>query len=104
VKIKKKFDILKFYYKKLKNVTQAAKKICDCVYGHDAVSVRHKADSNVFNLEILMSKMHLALINQSLEKLMKSWKKLSKTGISSYIGKKLNIHHKTVLNHLEKTS
>jgi len=31
--------ILKFYYKKGKNVTQALKKICD-VYGHDAVSVR----------------------------------------------------------------
>jgi len=31
--------ILKFYYKKGKNATQAAKKICD-VYGHDTVSVR----------------------------------------------------------------
>jgi len=31
--------ILKFYYKKGKNVTQVAKKICD-VYGHDAISVR----------------------------------------------------------------
>jgi len=31
--------ILKFYYKKGKNATQAAKKICD-VYGHDAVLVR----------------------------------------------------------------
>ncbi|XP_043502668.1 histone-lysine N-methyltransferase SETMAR-like isoform X2 [Polistes fuscatus] len=31
--------ILKFYYKKGKNATQAAKRICD-VYGHDAVSVR----------------------------------------------------------------
>jgi len=39
VKIKKKFDILKFYYKKGKNTTKAAKKICD-VYGYDAVSVR----------------------------------------------------------------
>jgi len=29
--------ILKFYYKKEKNVTQVAKKICD-VYGHDTVS------------------------------------------------------------------
>ncbi|KAJ0179306.1 hypothetical protein K1T71_005018 [Dendrolimus kikuchii] len=31
--------ILKFYYKKGKNATQAAKKICD-VYGPNAVSVR----------------------------------------------------------------
>ncbi|EFN69608.1 hypothetical protein EAG_10774, partial [Camponotus floridanus] len=31
--------ILKFYFKKGKNATQAAKKICD-VYGHDAVSIR----------------------------------------------------------------
>jgi len=31
--------ILKFYYKKGKNATQAAKKICD-VYGYDAVSIR----------------------------------------------------------------
>jgi len=31
--------ILKFYYKKGNNATQAAKKNCD-VYGHDAVSVR----------------------------------------------------------------
>jgi len=32
----------------------------------------HKADSSVFNPEIFMSKMHLALIDQSLQKLMKS--------------------------------
>jgi len=42
--------------------------------------VWHKASSNVFNLEILMSKMHFALVDQSLEKSMKSWKKLSKAG------------------------
>jgi len=78
--------ILKFYYKKGKNTTQAAKKICD-VYGHDAVSyVWHKAGSSIFNLEILMSKMHLALVDQSLKKSMKSLKKLSKTG-SYDIGK-----------------
>jgi len=41
--------------------------------------VWHKAVSSVFNLEILMSKMHLILVDQSLEKSMKSWKKLSKT-------------------------
>jgi len=53
---------LKFYYKKGKNASQRAKKICN-VYGHDAVSVWHKANSSVFNLEILMSKIHLALID-----------------------------------------
>jgi len=31
-------------------------------------------------LEILMSKMYLALVDQSQEKSMKSWKKLSKIG------------------------
>jgi len=36
---------LKFYYKKEKNTTQAAKKICD-VYGHNAVSVSHKDGSS----------------------------------------------------------
>jgi len=30
--------ILKFYYKKEKDATQATKKVCD-VYGHDAVSI-----------------------------------------------------------------
>jgi len=61
--------ILKFYYKKGENATQAAKKICCDVYGHDAVSVRvAQSGSSVFNLEILMSKMHLALVDQSLEK------------------------------------
>jgi len=67
--------ILKFYYKKGKNATQASKKICD-VYGYDAVSVRGTKLVQVFNLEISMSKMHLALVDQSLEKSMKSWKKL----------------------------
>jgi len=40
--------------------------------------VEHKVGSNVFNLEIFMSKRHLALVDQSLEKSMKSWKKLNK--------------------------
>ena len=31
--------VLKFYYKKGKNATQSAKKICD-IYGYDAVSIR----------------------------------------------------------------
>jgi len=37
----------------------------------NAVSVSHKDGSSVFNLEIFMSKMHLALVDQSLEKSMK---------------------------------
>jgi len=95
--------ILKFYYKKGKNATQDVKKIYE-IYEHDAVSVRHKAGSSVFNLEIFMSMMHLALVNQSLEKSIKSWKKLSKTGTIAVIilDKELNIDHKTVLNYLEK--
>jgi len=47
--------------------------------------VWHKADSSIFNLEILMSKMHLALIDQSLEKLIKSWKNLSMAGTLAII-------------------
>jgi len=70
--------ILKFYYKKEKNA-QAAKQICDVYELDEYQYVRHKVDSSVFNLEILMSNMHIALIDQSLEKLIKSWKKLSKT-------------------------
>jgi len=45
----------------------------------------HKAGSSVFNLEILMSKMHLVLIDKLLEKSMKSWKKLSKIGTAVMI-------------------
>jgi len=50
--------ILKFYYKKGKNATQATKKFVmfiDMQYQY----AWHKADSSVFNPEILMSKMHL---------------------------------------------
>jgi len=62
--------------------------------------VWHKA--SVFNLEILMSKMHFALVDQSLKKSMKSWKKLSKIGTLAVMISVRNIDHKTVLNHLEK--
>jgi len=41
-----------------------------------------------------MSKMHLALIDQSLEKSRKSWKKFSKFS-SHDISKELKIDHKT---------
>jgi len=69
---------LKFYYKKGKDATQAAKKNCD-VYMMQYQYMWYKVNSSVFNLEILMSKIHLTLIDHSLEKSMKSWKKLSKT-------------------------
>jgi len=55
------FEIL---LQKKEECTQA-KKIYD-VYGHDAVSVRMVQswfNQNVFNLEILISKMHLALVD-----------------------------------------
>jgi len=74
--------ILKFYYKKRKNTIQVKKMLKKFVMFMDMMQyqyVWHKAGSSVFNLEILMSKM-LALIDQLLEKLMKSWKKLSKIG------------------------
>jgi len=64
--------ILKFYYKKGKNV----KVLKNLVMFMDTY-VWHKADSSVFNLEILMLKVHLVLVKQSLEKSIKSWKKLS---------------------------
>jgi len=51
------------------------KKIVFMDYGHDALICVTKL-VQAFNLEIFMSKMHLALIDQSLEKSIKSWKKL----------------------------
>jgi len=64
--------ILKFYYKKGKNVIQVAKKIC-VVYGHDAVSV-HVAQSwfKRFQSGNFDVKDAFALVDQSLEKSMKS--------------------------------
>jgi len=54
--------ILKFYYKKGKMLKKFVMFIDMMQYQY----VRHKADSSVFNLEIL--KMHFALIDQLLEK------------------------------------
>jgi len=47
-----------------------------------------------------MSKMHLALVDQSLEKSMKSWKKIEQDRhiSSNDINKELNIDYKKVLN------
>jgi len=81
LKIKRNSIHFEILLQKGKNATKVAKKIYD-VYGYDAVSVRviYKASLSVFNLEILMSKMYLTLVDQSLKKSMKSWKKLSKIG------------------------
>jgi len=69
--------ILKFYYKKKMRVRLLKKFVMFMIqYQY----VWYKTGSSVFNLENLMSKMHLALVDQSLEKSMKSWKKLSKIG------------------------
>jgi len=64
---------LKFYYKKGKNATQTAKKVYD-VYGHDAVSVCvAQSWFKRFQSENFYVK-NLALVDQSLEKSMKSGK------------------------------
>jgi len=64
--------ILKFYYKKGKMRLRLLKKFVMFMMQYQYVW--HKAGSSVFNLEILMSKMYLALVDQSLEKSMKSEK------------------------------
>ena len=96
--------ILKFYYKKGKNVTQAAKKICD-VYGHDAVSIR-VAQSwfkrfQFGNFDIKDAPRSGRPITGKIDEIMN--KVEQDRHISSHdIGKELNIDHKTVLNHLKK--
>ena len=61
--------------------------------------VWHNIGLGVFNLEIFVSKIHLVLVDQSLEKSTKLWKKVEQDRyISSRdIGKELNIDHKTIL-------
>ncbi|KAL0839102.1 hypothetical protein ABMA28_017081 [Loxostege sticticalis] len=81
--------ILKFYYKKGKNVTQAVKRICD-VYVPSAVSVR----------------MHVALVGRPItDKINAIFEKLGQNRhISSYdVAEQLGIDHKTVLAHLKTT-
>lgn len=96
--------ILKFYYKKGKNATQAAKKICD-VYGHDALSVRvaqswfKRFQSRNFYVKNAprSGRPITKKVNEIMEKIEQN------QHISSHdIDKELNIDHKTVLNHLEK--
>jgi len=73
--------ILKFYYKKER--MWLLKKFVIFMDIMQYQYAWHKADSSVFNIEILISKMHLTLVDQSLEKSMKSWKKLSKSSNSA---------------------
>ena len=96
--------ILKFYYKKGKNATQAAKKICD-VYGHDAVSIRvaqswfKRFQSG--NFDVKDAPRSGRPITEKVDEIMEIIEQ--DRHISSYeIGKQLNIDHKTVLNHLQK--
>ena len=97
--------ILKFYYKKGKNATQAAKKICD-VYGPSAVSVRvaqiwfKRFQSGNFDVKDarrsgrpITDKMDAIFEKVEQDRL-----------ISSYdVAEELGIDHKTVLAHLKKT-
>jgi len=71
--------VMLFYYKKGKNAAQTCRKICE-VYGADAVSERRSGLFD-FVLEILMSKIYLALVGQSLKKSMKFCNWSSKTGM-----------------------
>ncbi|XP_020298171.1 histone-lysine N-methyltransferase SETMAR-like, partial [Pseudomyrmex gracilis] len=95
--------ILKFYFKKGKNATQAAKKICD-VYGHDAVSIRvaqswfKRFQSG--NFDVKDAPRSGRPITEKVDEIMKIIEQ--DRHISSHeIGKQLNIDHKTVLNHLQ---
>ena len=77
---------LKFYYKMLLKTLLTQ-------YQY----VWHKASSSVFSLEILMSKMHLALVDEIMEKIEQDWR------ISSHdINKEPNIEHKTIFKSFGK--
>ena len=70
-----------FYYKKGKNTAQTCRKICE-VYSADAVSdAGCRSGLFDFVLEILMSKIDLALVGQSLKKSMKFCNWSSKIGM-----------------------
>ncbi|GBP11395.1 Histone-lysine N-methyltransferase SETMAR [Eumeta japonica] len=99
--------ILKFYYKKGKNATQAAKKICD-VYGPNAVSVRvaqnwfKRFQSGNFDVKDEPRSgrpvTDKVVVDAILEKIEQDRR------ISSYdIAEELGIDHKTVLTHLKKS-
>jgi len=96
-------NILKFYYNKGKNASQAAKKICG-VYGDDAVSDRTARDwfvrfrSGNFGIEDAprTGRPSTDKVDEIMEKVNQD-RHIS----SHYIAKELDIHHQTVLNHLD---
>jgi len=90
--------ILKFYYKKGRMRLRLLKKFVIFMDMMQYQYVWHKVGSSIFNLEILMSKMHLALVDQS-RKVNEIVEKIEQDRHSSHdIGKELNIDYKTVLN------
>ncbi|KAJ0177787.1 hypothetical protein K1T71_006660 [Dendrolimus kikuchii] len=97
-------DILKFYYKRGKNATQAAKKICD-VYGPNAVSVRlaqiwfKRFQSG--NFDIKNARRSGRPVTDKIDAIFE--KVEQDRHISSYdVAGELEIDHKTVLAHLKK--
>ncbi|KAJ0180769.1 hypothetical protein K1T71_004173 [Dendrolimus kikuchii] len=96
--------ILKFYYRKGKNATQAAKKICD-VYGPNAVSVRvaqiwfKRFQSG--NFDIKDARRSGRPVTDKIDAIFEKVKQ--DRHISSYdVAGELGIDHKTVLAHLKK--
>jgi [histone H3]-lysine36 N-dimethyltransferase SETMAR len=96
--------ILKFYYKKGKNATQAAKKICD-VYGPSAVSVRvaqiwfKRFQSG--NFDVKDAPRSGRPITDKMDAIFE--KVEQDRHISSYdVAEELGVNHKTVLAHLKK--
>ncbi|XP_035744177.1 histone-lysine N-methyltransferase SETMAR-like [Vespa mandarinia] len=96
--------VLKFFYKKGTNATQAAKKICD-VYGLDAVSVRvvqiwfKRFQSGKFDINDAPRSGRP--ITEKVDEIMKKIEQ-DRHISSHHVAKELNIDHKTVLNHLKK--
>lgn len=97
--------ILKFYYKKGKNATNAANKIC-AVYGPNAVSIRlaqmwfKRFKSGNFSVkdEVRSGRPVTDKISAIFEKVEQD------RHISSYdIAEELDVDHKTVLRHLQKS-
>jgi len=84
--------ILKFYYKKGRMRLRLLQKFVMFMMQYQYVW--HKAGSNVFNLEILMSMMHFALVDQSrkVDEIMEKVERKRHISIHN-IDKKLNIDH-----------
>ncbi|KAA5785601.1 hypothetical protein F3H09_31080 [Pseudomonas aeruginosa] len=105
--------ILKFYYKKGKNATQAARKNCD-VYGPSAVSVRvaqiwfkrfQSIQFKRFHFNFDVKDTRRSGRRPITDKMDAIFEKVEQDRhISSYdVAKELGIDHKTVLAHLKKT-